>query len=444
MQRILLTALTLAVLVYVLVLGVKWLSPRIEQDLAGRITTELAKDGQLWATPMVEGREVTLAGEAPSVEAKAAARAAVARVFGIAKVNDLITLPGQLVSNGLVISATEVAAAPALNRAEKRALAAKEGAYTLKITKDGDTLALAGNVPDETAKELLLTLAQTHFPGAKINTTSLTVVAEGAPAGWRSAAGTVLFNLVNLEQAEATLMGREVMVSGTVLSADFAANAESAIRSTIPTQYQLAFAVETTAPAIAEAATQPSATTTANAPVSATEASPATVATATAATPTAAAEPTATVAAAVQQAQSATDQALAAIEPSAGPAAACANLAKLEGEAVRFAFNSAKVRNSEQAVVDRVAGTIKGCQGANVLLKGYTDKTGSATYNQWLSQQRAEAALRALVRQGVARDALTAKGYGETNQFGSQNAVKTRAENRRVEFSPQGSSPTTR
>ncbi|MCA3244277.1 MAG: OmpA family protein [Alphaproteobacteria bacterium] len=434
MQRILLTALTLAVLVYVLVLGVKWLSPRIEQDLAGRITTELAKDGQLWATPQVEGREVTLLGEAPTVEAKAAARAAVARVFGIAKVNDLITLPGQVVSNGLVISATEVATAPALTRAEKRALAAKEGAYTLKITKDGEALTLAGSVPDEAAKALLLTLAKTHLPEAKVDATSLTVVAEGAPAGWRSAAGTVLFNLVNLEQAEATLMGREVMVSGTVLSADFATNAESAIRTTMPTQYQVAFAVETSAPATVAATTDASATTTANAAVSAT------VATAPAASPTA----TTTTAAAVQMAQTVTDQALAAIEPSAGPALACASLAKLEGEAVRFAFNSAKVRNSEQPVLDRVASTIKGCQGANVLLKGYTDKTGSATYNQWLSQQRAEAALRALVRQGVAREALTAKGYGETNQFGSQAAVKTRTENRRVEFSPQGASPTTR
>jgi outer membrane protein OmpA-like peptidoglycan-associated protein len=419
MQRILLTALTLAVLVYALVLGVKWLSPRIEQDLAGRITTELAKEGQLWVTPMVAGREVTLFGEAASADAKAAARAAVARVFGIAKVTDLITLPGQVVSGSAVVSATELAAKPALTRAERRALAMKEGAYALTIEKNGNDLALIGNVPDEDARELLLTLAQTHFPEAKITTTSLTVVAEGAPAGWRSAAGTVLFNLVNLETAEATLMGREVMVSGTVLSADFAEAAESAIRATLPSQYQIAFAVDASAPSALTSETVEQI------------ASP-TLAVAEAATPTvidilATATPTAVVA----------EADLAAIEPSAGPAATCATLAKLESEALRFAFNSAKVRTADAAVVERVAATIKACTGANVLVKGYTDKTGSKTYNQWLSQQRAEAAVRALVREGVERNTLTAKGYGETNQFGSQATLKARAENRRVEFAGQ-------
>jgi outer membrane protein OmpA-like peptidoglycan-associated protein len=424
MQRILLTALTLAVLVYALVLGVKWLSPRIEQDLAGRITTELAKEGQLWVTPMVEGREVTLFGEAASADAKAATRAAVARVFGIAKVTDLITLPGQVVSGTTVVSATELATKPALSRAERRALAVKEGAYALTIEKNGNDLALIGNVPDQDARELLLTLAQTHFPEAKINTTSLTVVAEGAPAGWRSAAGTVLFNLVNLETAEATLMGREVMVSGTVLSADFAEAAESAIRATLPTQYQIAFAVDASAPVIPTSETVEQAT---SAPLAEAEAvTPTVVGILETATPLSA--PATKVA----------EADLAAIEPSAGPVAAtCATLAKLETEALRFAFNSAKVRSADAAVVDRVATTIKACTGSNVLVKGYTDKTGSKTYNQWLSQQRAEAAVRALVREGVERNTLTAKGYGETNQFGNQATLKARAENRRVEFAGQ-------
>ncbi len=428
MQRILLTALTLAILVYALVLGVKWLSPQIEQDLAGRITTELAKEGQLWATLKVEGREVTLGGEAPSAEAKAAARAAVARVFGIAKVNDLTLLPGQSLSGSMVISATEIASAPALTRAERRALALQEGAYMLKIAKDGNTIQIEGNVPDEAARELLLTLANTHYPEATVNTVSLTVVAAGAPAGWRSAAGTVLFNLVNLEQAEATMMGREVMVSGTVLSADFAEAAESAIRATLPAQYQVAFAVDTTAPVSTEVAEiSPTVDVT---PTLAAAASPTIVGTVI----DILADVTPTVTSAAVVAANVLPAAdLAAIEPGAGPAS-CATLAKLNTEALRFAFNSAKVRGADAAVVSRVAATIKGCTGANVLVKGYTDKTGSVTYNQWLSQQRAEAAVRALLREGVERKALTAKGYGETNQFGSQAAVKTRAENRRVMF----------
>jgi len=444
MQRILITALTLAVLVYALVLGVKWLSPRIEQNLANRITTELAKDGQLWVTPSVSSREVTLSGEAPTPEAKAAARAAVARVFGIAKVHDLITLPGQVVSNGLIISASTPVVAPKLSHAEQRALAVQQGAYRLSIRKDGDILMLAGNVPDDAAKDLLITLAKIHYPEAQLNTTSLTVVTTGAPAGWRSAAGTVLYNLVNLEQGEATLVGREVMISGTVLSPDFASNTESAIRTTLPTQYTLAFAVDTDAPLVAPlvvaSATTPGVPAVSpSAPAADVPAyAPAAVAVSASVikpqasvqhpvqphvtTPTAVVKPAATVA---HTAQAQTVK----VEDSC-------SLAQLGHESLRFAFNSAKVRGADQAVVARVAGAIKGCPSTAVLLKGYSDKTGSATYNQWLSQQRADAALRALVREGVARQALTAKGYGETNQFGSQENVKTRAENRRVEFSP--------
>ncbi len=431
MQRILLTALTLAVMVYALVLGVKWLSPRIEQDLTGRITTELAKAGQLWVQPVVEGREVTLTGEAPSMEAKAAARVAVSRVFGIAKVNDTITLPGQIVSNGLVISATELVTAPALSRAERRAVLNRENGYKLTISKDAKTLTLAGQVPDESARALLLTLAATHYPELSVEATSLTVVAEGAPAGWRSAAGTVLFNLANMEQAEATLMGREVMVSGTVLSADFAEAAETAMRSAMPTLYQVAFAVDAAAPLTDMA-------TTTDAPVDVATTSSPTVSL-TVVNLLEAMSPTAVT---LPVAKAPTEDQLAAvlnaIEPSAGPAmaAGCDGLTSLNQEVLRFAFNSAKVRGAEQPTLTRVAGTIKGCTTAKVEVQGYTDKTGSATYNQWLSQQRAEAALRALVREGVAREALTAKGYGETNRFGNQATVKSRAENRRVEFTP--------
>ena len=260
MQRLLLIAAVLATLVYALVLGVKWLSPKIENDLTNRLTTELAQSGQLWANLNVEGRNVTLLGEAPTADAQAAARNAVARVFGISQLTDLTTLPGQEVSGTEIVTSTTPIAK--LSRAEARAKAAAEKGYALTITKEGNTLTLNGAVPFETDKALLMRLAELHFPEATLNTVSLTVV-EGAPAGWRSAAGTVLFNLANLESAEAKLLGREIMVSGTVLSADFATAAEDNIRNTTPEQYRIAFEVETTAPAAAPAeevaATEPEA-----------------------------------------------------------------------------------------------------------------------------------------------------------------------------------------
>jgi outer membrane protein OmpA-like peptidoglycan-associated protein len=417
MQRILLTAATLAVLVYALVLGVKWLSPRIENDLANRITTELAQSGQLWAGAQVKGREVTLVGEAPSTEAQEAVRSALAKVYGMARITDLTTLPGQIVSNGLVVSATQIEVLKPLSRAERKAMQAAEGAYTLTIGKQGNALKLEGNVPDEDAKALLLQLAALHFPEAQLDATNLAVKAEGAPAGWRSAAGTVLFNLTNLETAEATLTGREIAIKGTVLAADFAESAESKIRAAVPSLYQVAFAVETKAPEVM-----------AETPVVTEEKLE---------TPAAVAEVKAVDAAPVVaktidilavKTEKAVDSALAAIEPAAG--AYCASVATATKAVLHFGFNKAAVRKADMPKVKAVASAVKGCANAKVTVKGYTDETGSKAYNQWLSEQRAENTLRALLRQGVAREALTAKGYGETKQF----SRKHKAPNRRVVF----------
>jgi hypothetical protein len=51
-----------------------------------------------------------------------------------------------------------------------------------------------------------------------------------------------------------------------------------------------------------------------------------------------------------------------------------------------------------------------------------------------LSQQRADAAMRGLMRDGVAKDRLKAVGYGEQNPVGDNATRKGRVENRRVEF----------
>jgi len=93
MSRLLLTAAVLAVLVYSMVLGVRWLSPRIEQDIADRVTTGLAEQGLLWADVQVEGRDVVLSGVAPDEDSKARALSVASRVFGVSKVTDQLTTP---------------------------------------------------------------------------------------------------------------------------------------------------------------------------------------------------------------------------------------------------------------------------------------------------------------------------------------------------------------
>lgn len=395
MSRLLITAAVLAVLVYTMVLGVNWLTPKIEQDIANRVTMNLAEQGMLWTDIAVQGRNVTLSGEAPTAEAKKAALSTAARVLGVAAVQDKI----------LVTGTTSATVAGLKGKKAKRVeeLAAEELAkelartYNLTITKEGDNVILAGNVPDQASKDMLVRLAITHYNGAShVNTESLKIVA-GAPAGWRSAVGSVLMHMTNLEQAKIFISGTEVMVSGTVLDRQFSDQMEKAVKQVLPTKYKVAFAVEVVTP---------------TAPVKAV----------------------------------AEDAKLAAVEPAAGEAPAaktapataqgCAAMASVKKEKLRFGFDKAEITATHASTLTHVASTVNGCENGAVVVAGHTDTTGSHLYNRWLSQQRAEATMRALMRDGVNKDAVRAIGYGELHPVASNATRAGRAANRRVEFVP--------
>jgi OOP family OmpA-OmpF porin len=59
---------------------------------------------------------------------------------------------------------------------------------------------------------------------------------------------------------------------------------------------------------------------------------------------------------------------------------------------------------------------------------------GSETYNQGLSERRANSVRDYLTSKGVKASRLTAKGYGESMPVASNDTDEGRAENRRVEM----------
>lgn len=68
-----------------------------------------------------------------------------------------------------------------------------------------------------------------------------------------------------------------------------------------------------------------------------------------------------------------------------------------------------------------------------VEIAGHTDASGSDSYNQRLSERRAEAVKTYLVSQGVSADKMMTVGYGESRPIVSNKTAAGRSRNRRVE-----------
>ena len=86
----------------------------------------------------------------------------------------------------------------------------------------------------------------------------------------------------------------------------------------------------------------------------------------------------------------------------------------------------------------KVAGILLAYPGLNIAVGGYTDNVGSNQLNQNLSEQRAGSVRDYLVQQGVARNSVTATGFGNSVPVASNDNAEGRQANRRVELVVSG------
>ena len=99
---------------------------------------------------------------------------------------------------------------------------------------------------------------------------------------------------------------------------------------------------------------------------------------------------------------------------------------------VLFNYGSATIRPESAAKLDAAAEILKK-DGRTYLLVGTTDKKGSEAYNLKLSQQRAQAVVKALEQRGVNPDQLKSIGVGETEAVVAETASnEERMKDRRV------------
>lgn len=101
---------------------------------------------------------------------------------------------------------------------------------------------------------------------------------------------------------------------------------------------------------------------------------------------------------------------------------------------VNFDFDKANIRPDAKVILDEAASILGRNPDVAVSVDGYTDSVGTDTYNQKLSERRADSVKSYLVGKGVSASRLTTKGFGESNPVASNSTKDGRALNRRVEL----------
>jgi outer membrane protein OmpA-like peptidoglycan-associated protein len=100
---------------------------------------------------------------------------------------------------------------------------------------------------------------------------------------------------------------------------------------------------------------------------------------------------------------------------------------------VLFATGSAELQQGADSNLNRLVEFLKENPDRRVFIEGHTDSVGAASFNQQLSQRRADSVRYYLVSNGIASDRLSAAGLGEDNPVASNESAQGRQQNRRVE-----------
>jgi outer membrane protein OmpA-like peptidoglycan-associated protein len=86
----------------------------------------------------------------------------------------------------------------------------------------------------------------------------------------------------------------------------------------------------------------------------------------------------------------------------------------------------------------KLTGIVLSHPGLALAVEGYTDNVGTDSFNQALSQHRANAVRDYLVQQGLEPNSVSAAGFGPTSPVAGNDTPKGRQQNRRVEIIVSG------
>ena len=104
-----------------------------------------------------------------------------------------------------------------------------------------------------------------------------------------------------------------------------------------------------------------------------------------------------------------------------------------------FDTNKSAFRKEAQPELEKYAARVRNVSSVEaVQITGFTDSTGTADYNQKLSEQRAATVKDFLVKNGIDPSKITILGKGASDPVADNSTKEGRAKNRRVEIMVKG------
>ncbi len=101
---------------------------------------------------------------------------------------------------------------------------------------------------------------------------------------------------------------------------------------------------------------------------------------------------------------------------------------------VLFASSKSELLPAAQNRLNQVAEALLAIKERKLTVEGHTDSQGSSSYNQVLSQQRADAVRSYIISRGYPADMISAQGIGKDRPVADNGNAEGRANNRRVEI----------
>ncbi len=101
-------------------------------------------------------------------------------------------------------------------------------------------------------------------------------------------------------------------------------------------------------------------------------------------------------------------------------------------ERLLFDFNNAQLKQSHEAELVRLANQLNKYDLNKLKIVGHTDDVGDATYNQKLSEERAQSVANLFLTRGFKKENIYVIGRGSTQPYVPNTTNENRAINRRV------------